>query len=140
MLCGIQASFSNNQETLNPFKEEHVALFLGIHMNHMLMLWVPANLTLCLKGGRTIAIGLLKGCLIMSGLNLCSLLPDLNVMAAPYVTVPIFHKFLLGRSALKIALFPISSKFKISSFFLVLYARLIFDTAGTVLLYVFVCI
>ena len=39
-------------------------------------------------------IGLLKGCLIMSGLNLFSLLPDLNVMAAPYVTVPIFHKFL----------------------------------------------
>ena len=46
VLCGIQASLSNNQETLNPFKEEHVTLFLGIHMNHMLMLWVPANLTL----------------------------------------------------------------------------------------------
>ena len=39
MFCGIQASLSNSQETLNPFKEEHVALFLGIHMNHMLMLW-----------------------------------------------------------------------------------------------------
>ena len=64
--------------------------------SYMLMLWVPANLTLCLKGGRTIVIGLLKGCLIMSVLNFFSLLPDLNVMAAPYVTVPIFLKFLLG--------------------------------------------
>ena len=36
MLCGIQASLSNNQETWNPFKEEHVTLFLGIHMNHAL--------------------------------------------------------------------------------------------------------
>ena len=109
LLCGIQASLSNNQETLDLFKEEHVILFLGIHMNHMLMLWVPANLTLCLKGGRTIVIGLLKGCLIMSGLNLFSPLPDLSVMVAPYVTVPIFRKFLLlGRSTLKIVLFPIS--------------------------------
>ena len=89
----------------------HYSCNLGIHMNHMLMLWVPANLTLYLKGGRTIVIGLLKGCLIMSGLNLFSLLPDLNVMAAPFVTVPIFLKFLLERSALKIVLFPILSKF-----------------------------
>ena len=58
-----------------------------------------------------IVIGLLKGCLIMSGLSLFSLLPDLNVMAAPFVTVPIFYKFLLGRSALKIVLFPTLSKF-----------------------------
>ena len=121
MLCGIQASLSNNQETLNPFKEEHVALFLGIHMNHMLMLWVPVNLTLCLKGGRTIVIVLLKGCLILSGLNLFSLFPDLSVMATPYVTVPIFRKFLLGRSALKIVLFLIArikTKIECRSWFL----------------------
>ena len=80
-------------------------------VSHMLMLWVPANLTLRLKGGRTIVIGLLKGCLIMSRPNLFSLLPDLSVMVSPYVTVPIFCKFLLGRSAIKIVLLPISSKF-----------------------------
>ena len=71
-------------------------------MSHMLMLWIVANLTPCLNGGRTIVIGLLTGSLIMSGLNLFSLLPDLSVMVAPYVTVPIFRRFLLGRSALKI--------------------------------------
>ena len=56
-------SLSNNPETSNPSKaheEEHVALFLGIYANHMLMFWAAANLTLCLKEGRTTVIGLLK--------------------------------------------------------------------------------
>ena len=49
----------------------------------MLMLWV-LPIWLCSKGGRTIVIGMLKGCLIMSRLNLFSLLPDLSVMVTPY--------------------------------------------------------
>ena len=63
------------------------------------------------RSGENIVIGLLKDCLIMSRLNLFSLLPDLSVMVAPYVTVPIFCKFLLGQSTLKIVLFPILLKF-----------------------------
>ena len=51
------------------------------------MLWVVANLTLCLKEGRTTVVDLLKDFLIMSGLNRFSLLPDLSVMVVPYVTV-----------------------------------------------------
>ena len=61
-------------ETLNPSKEEHVILYLGIHMSLMLMPWVVASLTLCLKRGRTTVVGLLKSFPIMSGLNLFSLL------------------------------------------------------------------
>ena len=39
MMCGTQVSLSNNTETLNLSKEEHVKLFLGINMHHMLLLW-----------------------------------------------------------------------------------------------------
>ena len=46
-------------------------------------------------------IGLLNGSLIMSQLNLFSLLSNLSVMVAFYATVEIFSKLLFRRSTLK---------------------------------------
>ena len=111
MLFGTQALLVNKPMALNLFKEEHVTSSLAIYTSLTVMLLAVATLTPCLKGGRTIVVGLLKGSLIMSGLNPFSLLPDLSVMVAPFVTVPIFLNCELGHSALNVVLSLILSKF-----------------------------
>ena len=98
MLCGTQISLWNNPETLNPSKEEHVTLFLRIQMCYNVDALASCqfdslferrkNHSMC----RRFAVGLLNS-------------------VAAYVTLPIFRKYLLGRSDLKIVKFLILSKF-----------------------------
>ena len=82
-----------NLMTLNPFKKERVELSWVVITSLMMMLLLPVILTLSIVEGWSIAVGSLKGCLRMNGLNALSLLHGLRVMVAICVILTKFPSF-----------------------------------------------